>query len=46
MPFPDLLGTLTNPSLLGVCGFWTKRLGLYLSIASGSKLGFEGVLMH
>jgi hypothetical protein len=32
--------------VLGVRGFWIKRLGLYLSIASGSKLGFEGVLMH
>jgi len=32
--------------VLGVRGFWIKRLGLYLSIAGGSKLGFEGVLMH
>ena len=32
--------------VLGVGGFWIKRLGLYLGIAGGSKLGFEGVLMH
>ena len=32
--------------VLGFRGFWIKRLGLYLSIARGSKLGLQGILMH